>query len=428
MKLWQILAVVAIGIVYGLIQPGRLAYAFGHATLYVFLPPLLFEAAWNLNFRAMRRQWIAIGVLAGPGVLLTAVIVAGALAVVRVPFGPALLTGAILSATDPIAVVAVFRRLPVPRTLATIVECESLFNDAVAVVLYRGVLVALSVGGTGTSRRRSGHDRYGGRSARRRSRSAASSPTRSRGHCRAGGGRPCRSLRRYSVRTVPILRPTISSFPESSRRSPVGSRCATSSERGSRCASLDDVSRFWDIGALLANALVFFMVGAALEIGRVVAGAGLHDRVSDRRCGGARCGGRTASAGALSSGMAGRRARRRDAWRALPRARSGDPGGISLSRSHHRCDVRRLARNFGHRQLGAGSGGAARRTASHAERIGFLSVQLDVESPLLRAFVDLHARHEIDEVEHRIREAERPGAADRCRDELLTQERGIPAQ
>ena len=64
--------------------------------------------------------WIAA--LAGPGVLLTAVIVAGALSVVRVPFGPALLAGAILSATDPIAVVAVFRHLKVPKTLATIVE------------------------------------------------------------------------------------------------------------------------------------------------------------------------------------------------------------------------------------------------------------------------------------------------------------------
>ncbi len=152
MKLWQILAIVALGVVYGLIQPGRLAYAFGHATLYVFLPALLFEAAWSLNLRAMRRQWLPIAMLAGPGVLLTAGVVAGALAIVGIPIGPALLTGAILSATDPIAVVAVFRRLPVPRTLATIVECESLFNDAVAVVLYRAVLagIALGVAGAGS--------------------------------------------------------------------------------------------------------------------------------------------------------------------------------------------------------------------------------------------------------------------------------------
>src|SRR5581483_255289 len=95
---------------------------------------------------AMRRQWKTIAMLAFPGVLLTAAVVAAALFLVRVPLGAALLAGAILSATDPIAVVAVFRRLKVPVTLATIVECESLFNDAAAVALYRAVLAALAAG------------------------------------------------------------------------------------------------------------------------------------------------------------------------------------------------------------------------------------------------------------------------------------------
>ncbi len=146
MKLWQIIAVVGAGAIFGLFEPGRLAYALGHATLYVFLPPLLFEAAWNLNYKTIVRQWPAIATLAGPGVLLTALIVAGALTIVHVPLGPALLTGAILSATDPIAVVAVFRRVRVPKTLATIVECESLFNDGVAVMIYRIVLASLALG------------------------------------------------------------------------------------------------------------------------------------------------------------------------------------------------------------------------------------------------------------------------------------------
>lgn len=146
MKLWQILAVVAVGIVCGIFEQGRFAYALSQATLFVFLPPLLFEAAWNLNYRAIVRQWPAIATLAGPGVLLTALIVAGALSIVRVPFGPALLAGAILSATDPIAVVAIFRRLKVPKTLETIVECESLFNDATAVLLYRCVLTSMALG------------------------------------------------------------------------------------------------------------------------------------------------------------------------------------------------------------------------------------------------------------------------------------------
>ncbi len=141
MKLWQIVALVLAGIGYGLIEPGRLTYAFGQATLYVLLPALLFEAAWNLRFGAMIRGWRAILTLAVPGVMLTALLIAGALAVAQVPLRIGLLTGAILAATDPIAVVAVFRQLRVPALLSTIVECESLFNDAVAVALYRAVLV-----------------------------------------------------------------------------------------------------------------------------------------------------------------------------------------------------------------------------------------------------------------------------------------------
>ncbi len=66
------------------------------------------------------------------------------------PFVPALLLGAILAATDPIAVIAVFRRLHVPHDLATIVEGESLFNDGAAIVLY-GVVVGVLSGAGGAA-------------------------------------------------------------------------------------------------------------------------------------------------------------------------------------------------------------------------------------------------------------------------------------
>src|SRR5215472_3601502 len=105
MKIWQMIAIVAVGVAYGVLQPGRFEYALGHATLYVFLPPLLFEASWNLSYRAILRQWPAIATLAGPGVIVTACIVASALSIVQVDFGSALLMGAILSATDPISVI-----------------------------------------------------------------------------------------------------------------------------------------------------------------------------------------------------------------------------------------------------------------------------------------------------------------------------------
>lgn len=140
MNLAYVLAAVLAGVAYGMLDPHRLTGIVGPATLYVFLPLLLFEAAWNLNYRAIKRFWRPIATLAGPGVALTAIVVAGSLYLAGTPVAPALLAGAILSATDPIAVVAVFRRLRVPLALATIIECESLFNDAVAVVLYRAVL------------------------------------------------------------------------------------------------------------------------------------------------------------------------------------------------------------------------------------------------------------------------------------------------
>lgn len=268
MKLWQILVLVALGVLYGLIQPGRLAYAFGHATLYVFLPALLFEAAWNLNFRAMRRQWAAIATLAGPGVLLTAAIVAGALSIVRVPFGPALLTGAILSATDPIAVVAVFRRLPVPRTLATIVECESLFNDAVAVVLYRAVLAAIAAGSGSAG--------------------AIALVTIATFAGAAGGvvlgvaiafavARVLRHMRRTRFQILATVICAYGAYfaADYLQLSGVFATIACGIalryyERSWITLTIaQDVTRFWDVGALLANVLVFFMVGAALEIGRI---------------------------------------------------------------------------------------------------------------------------------------------------------------
>ncbi|HEY8314281.1 MAG TPA: cation:proton antiporter [Candidatus Baltobacteraceae bacterium] len=135
------------GVVVGVLAPGKLTSLFGHATLYVFLPALIFEASWQLDLRLMRSAWKSIALLAFPGVALTAVIVGGAVHFFAgVSIALALLLGAILSATDPVAVVAIFKRLAVPKALATIVESESLLNDAVAVVLYRAVLAQLAIG------------------------------------------------------------------------------------------------------------------------------------------------------------------------------------------------------------------------------------------------------------------------------------------
>jgi CPA1 family monovalent cation:H+ antiporter len=123
-----------------------LPFAFGNTLLFVFLPPLIFEAAWNLDLGALRRTAWRIAGLAIPGTLVTAGVVAAVLAGARVlPLGPALLLGAIVAATDPVAVVSAFRRVTVPADIRTLVEAESLANDGVALVLF-GFALSFAVG------------------------------------------------------------------------------------------------------------------------------------------------------------------------------------------------------------------------------------------------------------------------------------------
>jgi monovalent cation:H+ antiporter, CPA1 family len=120
-------------------------FAFGDTLLFVFLPPLIFEAAWNLDLDALRRTAWRIALLAIPGTLATAAIVAaGAMLGGGFSFGAALLFGAIVAATDPVAVVAAFRRVRVPTDLRTLIEGESLFNDGVALILFGFALTIAS--------------------------------------------------------------------------------------------------------------------------------------------------------------------------------------------------------------------------------------------------------------------------------------------
>jgi len=110
--------------------------------LALFVPPLVFEAAFHLNLTELRRNSTLILVLAVPGVLLTTLIVGGILAVsTSLSLPVALVFGALIAATDPVAVVALFRLLGVPKRLAVLVEGESLLNDGTALVLFNLMLV-----------------------------------------------------------------------------------------------------------------------------------------------------------------------------------------------------------------------------------------------------------------------------------------------
>ena len=130
-------ALVVIGAFVGVIKPFTLPFSFGPTLLFVFLPPLIFEAAWTLSPAALRTMARPILALAIPGVLITSLVIAGVMTAARVlPFDLAFLLGAIVSATDPVAVMSVFRRMNVPLELATLVEGESLLNDGVAIALF----------------------------------------------------------------------------------------------------------------------------------------------------------------------------------------------------------------------------------------------------------------------------------------------------
>ena len=117
--------------------------------LVLFLPPLLYQAAFFASPKELLADLRPITLLAVGLVLATTVAVAvTAHALVDgLPWAAAFTLGAIVSPTDPLAAAAIARRLGVPRRLVTVLEGESLVNDATALVAYR-IAVAAAVGGS----------------------------------------------------------------------------------------------------------------------------------------------------------------------------------------------------------------------------------------------------------------------------------------
>ena len=105
--------------------------------LYVFLPTLLFQATLGMNLRRMVDDWVPILALAIVAVVFATLSVGYALSwASTLPLAACLLIGAIVSTTDPSAVVSIFRSISAPRRLARIIEGESLLNDAAAIALF----------------------------------------------------------------------------------------------------------------------------------------------------------------------------------------------------------------------------------------------------------------------------------------------------
>lgn len=113
----------------------------------VVLPPLLYVAGEELSWRELREVWRPVSVLA-VGLVLASAAAVGAVAVWVAPLsvGQAFLLGAVLASTDPVAVTALGRRLSLPPRLQTLVQAESLFNDATSLILFR-IAVGFAVAG-----------------------------------------------------------------------------------------------------------------------------------------------------------------------------------------------------------------------------------------------------------------------------------------
>lgn len=113
----------------------------------LLVPPLIFEAAFHLKLNELRRNLAPILAWAIPGVILTMFLVGGVVAWgTGLPITHALVFGALIAATDPVAVIALLGSLGVPKRLQVLLEGESLFNDGTAIVLF-GLMTTVALTG-----------------------------------------------------------------------------------------------------------------------------------------------------------------------------------------------------------------------------------------------------------------------------------------
>ena len=136
-------------VVFAGIDTGLRADNFQSIIFYVFIPVLVFESAYNMDKQSLKNNLVVILSLAIIAMLLTCCIAAALLFYgiaheTGFPWLAALITGAILAATDPVAVVTQLKEMNAPKRIALLLEGESLFNDATAIVLF-GVFLSMAL-------------------------------------------------------------------------------------------------------------------------------------------------------------------------------------------------------------------------------------------------------------------------------------------
>ncbi len=115
--------------------------------LYILLPTLVFDAAINIDSRLLMKNLTPVLVLAAPGLVVATLVTGGIIAwLTPLSLGGAMLFGALISATDPVAVIALFKELGAPKRLTMLVDGESLFNDATAIVAFN-IVMGIVIGG-----------------------------------------------------------------------------------------------------------------------------------------------------------------------------------------------------------------------------------------------------------------------------------------
>ncbi len=126
-----------------------------HLLLYVFLPILIFEAAFAMDVHVFKKTFTNATIMAVPGIIvaivLTALLVVGlnyfGIGIAKWNWTIALLFGSVVSATDPVAVVSILKELGASKKLGTLIEGESLLNDGTAIVIFMVIFLGLTGAG-----------------------------------------------------------------------------------------------------------------------------------------------------------------------------------------------------------------------------------------------------------------------------------------